>query len=336
MRAHGPETMSDETGAAASTAIPGDAVRRTLPPVGIYLRAVTALGLASLSRGLPAVVFLYFYRLGMGLYLAFAMGESSPLGTTDQEAAITSLAMAGVAYIPLLALVYTPFVPLQESILSGGRRSLLESVRLVLERLWPFFLSVIAQGLLIFGPPLALFAAASAMLHTAGARSPDEVARVVALLALIPCFAWMVLIAVMLMFAVPALVLDSRGPLASIRVSLDLVARHFGGILGRLFVFFLLAVLVGVVASLPEAILHVASAATGFDAPLFRIARVIWSSAVSAFLFPFSVASLTVLYRALVPGPGSVGVPAGAAPQGATAPPVPGEQAPAASPFRFE
>ena len=325
----------DPTGTLASPAVFGAETRRVLPPVAIYLRAVAALGLASLSRGLPAVVFLYFYRLGMGLYLAFAMSESSPLGTTNQEAAMTSLAMQGVAYIPLLALVYTPFVPLQESILSGGRRSLLDSVRMVLERFFPFIVSVILQGLLVFGPPLALFAVASTMLH-AGPRSADELTRAVALLALIPCFLWMVLIAVMLMFAVPALVLDSRGPVASIRVSLDLVARHFGGVLGRLTVFFLLAVLVTMVASLPEAILHVASAATGFDAPIFRIARVIWSSAVSAFLFPFSVASLTVLYRALVPAPANAGSPAVAVPGVGAAPAAPGEQAPAVSPFRFE
>ena len=321
-------------GLAGQGAAPAPATRRALPPVGVYLRAVVALGLGSLRRGLPAVVFLYFYRLGMGLYLAFSTDGSS-LGTPDQEAMMTALAMQGAAYLPLLALVYTPFLPLQDSILSGGRRSLLESVRIVLEKTVPFGVSTALQGLLIFGPPMLLLVGAALALR-ALPPNPEELVRAMILVALIPCAIWMLVIAVLLMFAIPALVLDSRGPVASIRASLDLVGGHFGGLLGRLFAFFLLAVLFATVASLPEAILHVTSAATGFNPPLFQIASVIWASAVSAFLVPFSVASFTVLYRALVPGPAAV---AGAQATGATAgiaAPTPGEPAPPASPFRFE
>lgn len=335
----------EPTAASPGPALPGlaghgaaPATRRALPPVGVYIRAVIALGLGSLRRGLPAVVFLYFYRLGMGLYLAFSMDESSSrLGTVDQEALLTSAMMQGAAYIPLLALVYTPFLPLQDSILAGGRRTLFESARIVLERILPFGISLVLQGLLIFGPPTLLFAGVTLMLG-AVPQNPEELVKVVALLAAIPCVVWAVLIAILLMFSVPALVLESRGPVASIRVSLDLMARNFGGVLGRLFVFFLFALLLAMIASLPEAILQAASVATGFDAPLSRIARVIWSSAVAAFLFPFSVASLTVLYRALVPGPAGEAIAAagGGARAASPTPPASGEPAPPASPFRFE
>ena len=323
----------DQTATSAGQAVPAfapaSATRRALPPVGVYLRAILALGLGSLRRGFPAVVFLYFYRLGMSLYLAFSADASSPLGTVDQETLILSAAMQGVAYIPLLALVYTPFLSLQDSILAGGRRSLFESMRIVLERLVPFVVSIVLQCLLMFGPPTLLFAGALMVLQGVPPGGEDIV-RMVAVLAIVPCILWVLLMATFVMFAIPFLILDSRGPVVSIRLSFDLVARHFWGLSGRLTAFFLAAMLLVAVASLPEVILHVASTATGYDAPLFKIARVIWSSAVSALLFPFSVASFTILYRAMVPGPAGAGGPATAA-----APPSEADSPPA-NPFRFE
>jgi hypothetical protein len=47
--------------------------RPLLPPVSTYLRAVFALGRASIAPGFPALAFFYFYRLGMGLYLALSV-----------------------------------------------------------------------------------------------------------------------------------------------------------------------------------------------------------------------------------------------------------------------
>src|SRR5881396_820302 len=52
--------------------------RPSLPPIDTYLRAVIALGFASLRLAIPALGFLYFYRLGMGLYLALSTDSSSP------------------------------------------------------------------------------------------------------------------------------------------------------------------------------------------------------------------------------------------------------------------
>ncbi|HEY6220979.1 MAG TPA: hypothetical protein VIX13_00420, partial [Candidatus Eisenbacteria bacterium] len=82
-----------------------------------------------------------------------------------------------------------------------------------------------------------------------------------------------------------------------------------------------------VAGSLPATILQAATAAAGVDHPAFKIAGAIWGAAVSAFLFPFTIAALMVLYRAVVPArAGAVGLDASGEP----------EARPAASPYRFE
>ncbi|HYR69542.1 MAG TPA: hypothetical protein VER77_06635, partial [Candidatus Dormibacteraeota bacterium] len=105
--------------------------RSSLPPIDTYLRAVIALGFASLRRALPALGFLYCYRLGMGLYLALSRDSSSPFGVYDERTLVLTAAMYVVAYFPMLVLITTPFLPLQDSILRGEHRSFGASVRLV-------------------------------------------------------------------------------------------------------------------------------------------------------------------------------------------------------------
>ena len=300
--------------------------RPSLPPIDTYLRAVIALGFASLRRALPALGFLYFYRLGMGLYLALSSDSSSPLGIYDERALVLTAAMQIVAYLPMLVLIYTPFLPLQDFILRGERRSFGASVRLVLERLVPFVISVIAQGVLLFGPP-ALFFTGAALLLGALPSKPEELVRLLVLASLVPFILYIIVVGLFLLFAIPSVVLDGRGPLAAIRQSFGIVGRHFGGILGRLLVFTLLLVITAVAGSLPEAILQAATAAASVDHPAFKVAGAIWGAAVSAFLFPFTVAALMVLYRAAVPArSGTAGLNASGEP----------EARPAANPYRFE
>jgi hypothetical protein len=304
--------------------------RPSLPPIDTYLRAVMALGFASLRLSLPALGFLYFYRLGMDLYLALSSDSSSPLGITDERTLIITVAMQTVAYLPMLVLVYTPFLPMQDFILRGERQTFGAAVRLVLERLVPFVISLIAQVVLILGPP-SLFFTGAVLLLGALPSKPEELIRVLVILSLIPSVLYVVVIALFLIFAIPSVVLDGRGPLASIRQSFAIVGRHFGGILGRLFVFFVLLVIAAIAASMPEAIMKAATAAASVDHPAFKIAGAIWKAAVSAFLFPFTVAALMVLYRSAVPAR------AGTAGSDATGDfPPDGEVRPAASPYRFE
>jgi hypothetical protein len=311
----------------ATSALPQ---RRGLPSIPDYLHAVGALGLGSIRNALPAIAFLYFYRLGMGLYLAFSVSNESPFGLPEAQARIASVLAISATYLPLLVLVYTPFLPLQDAILRGQRRSFWDSVRHVLERLWYFVVSVVAQVALVLGPPAILVGALAVWVRTLPPR-PDELVHLLALAAFVPCLAWIMLAALFLLFATPAVVLDDRGPIRSIRESVRHVAEHLGGILGRLFVAGLLVMLAAIAASLPDAILEAASSAAGYDNPVLRIARAVWESAVSALLFPFTVAALTVLYRAVVPAAGAAGLVAGT-------PTTPSEAAPrpATSPFTFE
>jgi hypothetical protein len=300
--------------------------RTSLPPIDTYLRSVVALGFASLRRALPALGFLYFYRLGMGLYLALSSDSSSPLGTYDERTIVLTAAVQIVAYLPMLVLITTPFLPLQDSILRGEPRSFGASVRQVLERLVPFVISVIAQAVLLIGPP-ALFFTGAALLLGALPSKPEELVRLLVLASLAPSLLYFLVIGLFLLFAIPLVVVDGRGPLAAIRQSFGIVARHFGGILGRLLIAFLLLVIAGVAGSLPAAILGAVTAAASVDHPAFKIAGAIWGAAVSAFLFPFTVAVLMVLYRAAVPArAGAAGPDPSGEPEGR----------PTANPYRFE
>lgn len=281
------------------------APRRSLPPISEYLRATFALGRRSLQVALPALLLLYCYRLLVNLFLALSSGKNSSgayVHGYDQDAILASVRIHAAFYLPLLVLIYTPFLPLQDGILRGAPRSFASCARLVLERIVPFAFSAIAQGILVLGPPVFLFGGVALVVRTFPAR-PDSLVHALAFATLIPCLLYVAIVALFLMFATPAVVLEHRGPLASIRVSFGLVVRHLGGILGRLFVFFLLLIVVGIFLSVPEGILAAISTVSGSDNPAFSIAEAIWSAAVSVLLFPFSVAALMVLYRAVSPAP---------------------------------
>ncbi len=301
--------------------------RPGLPPLGTYLRAVIALGVGSLRLALPALGLLYFYRLGMALYIAFSGDAASPLGLYDQATLIVTVVMEVVAYLPMLVLIYTPFLPLQDSLLQGERRSFMASARIVLERLVPFVISTIAQLLLTFGPP-AFFLVGAGFLAGTLPEGQEEWGRWIVLVTLFPCFFYGCIMALFLLFAMPLLVLENRGPFASIRLSFALIGRQFGGILGRSFVFLILLIIAAIAASIPEAILQASADAAGFEHPAVKIAQAIWSAGVTALMFPFSVAALMVLYRSAVPARGAAAMRS-AGPAAEEAPPV-------TSPYRFE
>ena len=302
--------------------------RPGLPPVSTFLRATMALGRASIAPAFPALVLFYFYRLGMGLYLNLSMDPVRTIEGMDRSTLAAAILMRAAGYLPLLVLIYAPFLLLQDGILRGATRTFGESVRLVLERMLPFLVSAVAQILIVFGPPVLMFGGAYILVRTIPGR-PEELVRGVAAVTLIPSFFYILLMLFLLLFAFPVLVLDGRGPIRSIRASMGLVAGHFGGILGRLIVLFLVVLVAAIVLSLPAEFLQVGAAAAHADNPVLKIAVVVWTSAVSALVFPFLLASVVVMYRGLVPAARGAAAPSGAS-----------EAAPdayrATSPFQFE
>ncbi|HEX7077948.1 MAG TPA: hypothetical protein VF363_05970 [Candidatus Eisenbacteria bacterium] len=310
--------------------------RPALPPVGAFLREMLSLGVASIRPALPALVFLCFYRFGMGLFFEFAQG-TSPLGYPDERVQLVHLMMSLCAYLPLLVLVYLPFLPLQDAIRRGERRTFLESTRLVLERFPAFLGSGITQLVILLGPLFVFLAAAFAIGEGVNAASdtiPREVALSIILVVLAPAICWILFASAFLVFATPAVILDERGPLASVRGSVRLVWRNFWGLQGRFLVWFLLLVLAIVVMSFPTIILAIAGAVAGADPPPLKIARVLWTSAVTAASFPFCVSAMMALYRSLVPG--STPGPAPGPPGAVGAAPTPEPPDPGASPQIFE
>ena len=156
-------------------------------------------------------------------------------------------------------------------------------------------------------------------------------ARAASFITLIPCGVYVLVIGFLQSFAHPALILDSRGPLASIRTSFSLVASHFGGVLGRLLVFGIVFVIAYTAVSLPIAFIQMATALSGFVHPAAKVADVIWEAAVSDVSLPFQVAAALVLYRSLRPA-GAVPGPDGSLVAG-----VPAESSRrATSPYQFE
>jgi len=307
------------------------APRRPLPPVSEYLRSVFALGRRSFGAALPALILLYCYHLLMNLFLALSSNASNTIAYGhgyDQEALLASIGIRAAFYLPLLVLIYTPFLPLQDAILKGAPRSFATCARIVLERFFPFLISGFAQILLVVGPPALLFGGMMILIgmFPASAR-PESILQALAIVTLFPCVLYAVIVALFIMFATPALVLERRGPLASIRQSFGLVSRHFGGILRRLVALGFLLIVVGIFLSLPYSIVAGIVMATGSENPGFAIARGIWDAAISTLLFPFSVASLMVLYRAVSPAAQSA--------EG-TVDPALAERPATSSPFVFE
>ncbi len=299
-----------------------------LPPFRVYLRDVFDLGRRSFRPALPALALLYFYGIGTGIF--FAMNPESGIAQAKSAAAYLPALAALVAFLPMLMLIYTPFLPLQDALLRDEELSFRAAVRRVLELAWHFLVSGAVQTLILLAPVVAIAVVAALAGAFAGtaARALPGAAAGAAILAVVLSLGWFAVAAAFMVFATPAVVLDGRGPIRSIGLSVRLVGGHFWGILGRLLGYFVAMVLAAMIANAPVAFMTAAARAAGGDGstPLL-ILESIWSSAVSALLFPFAVAALLLLYRALY-----------AAPAPAAAEPAPGPVGlkPAANPLLFE
>jgi hypothetical protein len=321
-------TEAFEPAAAMRPAAHGE-TRRALPSLGTYLHMVVALGRGSIRASLPVLAFAYFYHLGTELYLAFAM-DPEMLGGSGT---LVSAVMSAMAHLPLLILAYALILPIQDSILRGGRLSFSESVPLAVRRMPALLLSSFVQGIIFLGPPLLLLGGVGLFVRSLPSLpgSPTEVLKGAMFLALIPCAIYVIVMAILLSLAEPALILDSRGPFQSIGLSMRRAASHFGGLFGRFFVANLLIVLAMIAASIPIFFLQTGALLSGSVHPAAKVAQIIWESAVSAASLPFSVAAALVLYRSLQPA-GTTAISGGTPVAGAAA----DATRRATSPFQFE
>lgn len=298
-----------------------------LPPFSVYLRDVFHLGKRSFRPALPALALLYFYGVGTGIF--FAVNPDSEISQARSVGAYLPALASLVAFLPMLMLIYTPFLPLQDSLLRGREIPFRAAVRRVLELAWYFIVSTAIQLLICLAPVVPIAAVAWLLVPGAGNAAPAGAhAAGTAILAIALSMGWVIIAATFLIFATPAVVLESRGPIRSIGVSVRLVRGHFWGILGRFLGFFVVLVFAGVIAGAPVSFLTAAArAAGGTGSTPLVILETIWSSAVSALLFPFGVAALLLLFRALYP-----------ARTAAAAGPAPGVEDlnPAANPLLFE
>ena len=308
-----------------------------LPPVADYFRAIYSLGRRSLRPALPAIAFVYFYRLGMGLYMD--LSPAAPDFESQGAGAIAWFLMLAAGYLPMLVLVYTPFLPFLDGIHRGGGGDFLVAIRRVLDVAFKFLVSFLVQLAIVLGPVVFLFALGMAITtgYSGGWLGPlarqqgisMAIRATILLVFFVPAFVWLVYSGFHMVFAAPALVLEGRGPFAAIGESWRIVRSHFWGITGRLLAYLILLFFVSAIAALPSGFINMALHVTGNENPMFKIPAIAWASAVDALLFPFGVAALLLLYRAIVPAAEAAPPPGGAA-----APPE-GEPRPA-SPFVFE
>jgi hypothetical protein len=317
----------------ATDAPASQAALRSLPPVGEYLRRLIELGKQSIPVAIPALLFLWFYHFGTDLYLEIAGRATSPLGYPDTQARLYHALMKISAYLPLLVLVYTPFLPLQDSLLRGQPPSFLASIRQVLDRLVSFILSAILQTLIIF-VPIAIVIGIVVLAVAPFPALPPEAGVLIALTVALPCLLWIFLSATFLVFAIPAVVLDGHGPMRSIALSFRMVASHFWSVNGRFFVFFLLLLVFVLIACIPAMLLNAGGALLAQAGIAFRIGAIFWTSLVTALTFPFWVAALMLQYRALAPS-GDEAVAIDAIPLPGTEPPKTG-QGGQPTPYIFE
>ena len=264
----------------------------SLPGVPAYLRSVYELGRRSLRPALPALALLFLYGLGVGAYVALR-DYSLPQG----RAALVANAADIASPLLFLVLIYAPFLALQESLLRGRPLHFLGAIRRVLQVSVIFMLSAIAQVLVLL-LPVALISVLMALLP----RSPHWTLLWIYLAPIFwTYFAWILVAAFFMIFAMPAVVLDGEGPLYSLQTSFHLVSRNFGSALGRLLVLAFLATVAYKVATIPSSILGAAGRTPGVAAAAIKLAAVIWTSAADTLFFPFLVAGIMVLYRSLRP-----------------------------------
>ena len=248
--------------------------RVSLAGVPAYLRSVFELGRRSIRPALPALAFLFLYRLGMDAYGALT-------SYSLRKGALVGKA-ADIAELLSLVLVYIPFLPLQESLLRGHPINFLGAIRRVLRVSVNLVFSGVAQAAILLGPitPITII----------GARLLSDPWGP----ALWTGMAWLAVAAFFMIFAIPAVVLDGEGPLRSLWTSFRLVSRNLGSALGRLLVLASLAFVGFMVAS------PLSTLGGNATAPI-KLVVVTWTSAAETLLYPFWVAAVTVLYRSLRP-----------------------------------
>src|SRR6185437_5697439 len=104
-------------------------------------------------------------------YMAVA-GRTSVLGTAAMADLVPRIAVAATL-LPVFLLIYTPMLPLQESLLRGQPITFLAAVRRTLESAWALTVSGIVQGFAILTPFLVVCVAAALVMPTQVGEAMD-------------------------------------------------------------------------------------------------------------------------------------------------------------------
>ncbi len=271
--------------------------RGRLPSIPDYLRAVWDLGRRSLRPALPALAFMYFYRVGIGVYTA--LSRDTVVAGTGPAAEMVPMLATAATFVPLLLLIYVPFLPLQDELLRGRVIGFMASIRRTFETSWKLTVSGLLQGIFLFAPFVVLMAVVGILARGLEESDPRRMAALLIAIAL--GAVWFMIGSLLMMFATPAVVLDDEPPVRSVGTSIRLATTHLPGLLARLIAFGLLEVVAYVVLAMPASMLTGLQHAADLTSSPLKIAAAIWSSAVQTAIFPFSVAALMVLYRSTVP-----------------------------------
>ena len=272
-------------GKSSESTEPPNGAAHPLPSVGSYVRAVLALGWASLRSSWPLLAVITFFEKWLESYFKLMKDEG--------QLSSSSFIAAGSAFGLILTLLYAPLLQLQDSALRGSPRSLWGSCRATWARLPAFLACVGLEGLIL--SPLVLFVVPLVLSVNAAAR--DAVLPLLWAVTGLVCLATATLL---FGFVGPLVLLDSQKAPNAILMSIRMVAHHFGGLLGRLSVLCLGAGisygLLFILFFLLTALLDQWGAKTIEFVPI-----VLYELAATALIASCSVSAWLILYRSLKP-----------------------------------
>jgi hypothetical protein len=241
----------------------------------------------------------------------FSGNATSELDPTNPSMLLTRLGLAlfGFVALTILTTVFLLLIPLQDGLLRGRAIGLGGAFRALSRCMGPLTLSCTAQALLVLAVP---FAVVSAYVYASVAGvdpvegvpnifKMQEVARASAMRALWPSAVWIIVTSILFVFALPYVILEQRGPLRSIGLSVSLVLRRCRAESGRFWAFAGTWIGAATVVMLPVILLNMTTTVTSREQVLLNFFAWGWRSLATAFAIPWCCASLVILFRHLVP-----------------------------------
>jgi len=283
-------------------------VEGPLRPATETFRAAVALGHRTLQPAsgiLVSAALVNFVWTGLAVEF-FRGGTFSPAG--DSILQLTSMFLTVVA-LAVLSVGFLLLLPLQDSLERGRMTSERAAARVVLRRTDALAISGLVQGAIVFGPPTVLFVSLalqemSAVTAEGGTLDPATLVAIQSAVlrgSLGATCLWLAVTNLLFLFAAPFLLLEGRGPLRSIRLSVGLVLRRGLPEWGRFFAIALLWGLLYAVVVLPGSGIQRMVASLPRTSFLRTTLPAAWSAASSVGALAYGAAGLVVLFRRLLP-----------------------------------